>query len=48
MLGAVILVVAMVLVLPVALFAAGAIWSAVVGRALDLDRRPPAGGVSDG
>ncbi|HZQ79520.1 MAG TPA: hypothetical protein VFE55_19485 [Acidimicrobiia bacterium] len=38
MLGAVILVVGMVLVLPIALFVIGALWSALVGWSLTADR----------
>jgi hypothetical protein len=38
-LGAVLVVVAMVLLLPAGLFAAGAVWSAIVGSALDADAR---------
>lgn len=44
MAGAVILVVAMLVVLPAALFAAGAVWSAILGQALTVDR--PEGGLS--
>lgn len=44
MAGAVILVVAMLVVLPAALFAAGAVWSAILGQALTADRQ--AGGPS--
>src|SRR5436305_449295 len=36
--GAVIVVIAMVLVLPIILFVAGALWSALVGRALTAER----------
>jgi hypothetical protein len=39
MIGAVLVVVAMVVVLPAGLFAAGAVWSAVLGSALDADAR---------
>lgn len=39
MAGAVIVVVVMLLLGPVALFAGGALWSAFIGRALDADRR---------
>lgn len=42
MAGAVILVVAMLVVLPAALFAAGAVWSAILGQALEADRRESA------
>jgi hypothetical protein len=38
MLGAVILVIGMVLVLPIALFVVGALWSALVGWSLTADR----------
>jgi hypothetical protein len=37
--GAVIIVIAMVLVLPIGLFVAGALWSALVGRAFTAKRR---------
>jgi len=39
MLGAVIVVVAMVLLLPTALFAAGAAWSALLGESLEAEAR---------
>ena len=39
MLGAVLVVVAMVIVLPAGLFASGAVWSALLGSALDTDAR---------
>jgi hypothetical protein len=39
MVGAVLVVVAMVLVLPAGLFAAGAVWSAILGSALDAEAR---------
>jgi hypothetical protein len=42
--GAVIIVVAMVLVLPVALMFAGAVWSAVFGWAFDKGEDVPAEG----
>jgi hypothetical protein len=44
MVGGVLVVVAMLIVLPAGLFAAGALWSAILGTALDLDarRRQPA------
>jgi len=38
MLGAVILVIGMLLVLPIGLFVAGALWSALIGRALTAER----------
>jgi hypothetical protein len=46
MAGAVLVVVAMLIVLPAGLFAAGAVWSAILGTALDVDarRRQQAGG----
>jgi hypothetical protein len=40
--GAVIIVIAMVLVLPVAIMLAGAVWSAVVGWAFDKGEDVPA------
>jgi hypothetical protein len=46
MAGAVIVVVVMLLLGPIALFAGGAAWSAFLGRALDEDRRR-AGAASD-
>ena len=39
-LGAVIIVIAMVLVLPIALFVGGALWSALLGSALAAERPP--------
>jgi len=43
MAGAVIVVLVMVLLGPIALFVGGALWSAFIGRALDEEgRRPPA------
>jgi hypothetical protein len=39
MVGAVIVVLVMVLLGPIALFVGGALWSAFIGRALDEDRR---------
>jgi hypothetical protein len=41
MLGAVIVVIVMLLVGPVALFVGGALWSSFIGRALNEDRRRP-------
>jgi hypothetical protein len=39
MIGAVLVVVAMVIVLPAGLFAAGAVWCALLGSVLDADAR---------
>jgi hypothetical protein len=43
MVGAVIVVLAMLFVLPVGLFVAGALWSAWIGGALEADRRSAGG-----
>ncbi|MGH8998768.1 MAG: hypothetical protein ACRDY7_05190 [Acidimicrobiia bacterium] len=40
MVGAIVLIVVMLVVAPALLFAAGAAWSAFLGRALEADRRP--------
>jgi hypothetical protein len=37
--GAVIIVIVMLLLGPIALFVGGALWSSMVGRALEADRR---------
>ena len=42
MTGAVIIVIVMLLLGPVGLFVGGALWSAMVGRALEADRRAAA------
>jgi hypothetical protein len=41
MLGAVIIVIVMLLVGPIALFVGGALWSGFIGRALNEDRGRP-------
>jgi hypothetical protein len=41
--GAVIIVIVMVLLGPVGLFMGGALWSALIGKALEADRRSAGG-----
>ena len=48
MLGAVIIVIVMLLLGPIALFVGGAMWSAFIGRALNEDRRSGGEPVADG
>ena len=46
--GAVIVVIVMVLLGPIALFVGGALWSALVGQALEADRRSAEGAAAEG
>jgi hypothetical protein len=47
MLGAMIVVIVMVLLGPIALFVGGALWSAFVGRALVVDADRPSGAAAE-